>query len=155
VTFGWQSKNRPTSGASGRVHFRPSDDGGSGGVFAAPKLPGGNPRPILNWNVFFDVFVWARAPLDANDEWRSDEANVRAVVNLVERTMQAIEDYRSGRYIVASPRWVVEPTENMNGRELRFQLVAEMPLYDADRVAVVPQPIAQQPRKLPLPPITP
>ncbi len=136
-----RAKQAQGSGGANRVVFLPGDLNGNGGKIAPPHdvgrrmvededaAPAAEVRPLASWARQFMIAIWAVDTATPRDEL----AQTRAVIDLFESTLQAVEQVTGAggpNVEWGSVAWTV-PKENTFGAELLVGLQLIHPLMDA------------------------
>lgn len=84
------------------------------------------PRVLYQWATRVEIRIWAVAEGAAKTD---DKAHQRRCVALLERVVQALHGWQSGRLTWGPVTWG-DPPGNANGRELRVVANLLVPLSD-------------------------
>ena len=142
VSLGWRERTKSINegiGGANRVVFTPSDPGGRGGRITKSfgnRGPGGNPRPLICWERFVVVSIWAADGTKPHDE----EAQIEAVETLFEWTVRAVNAFAAADATWGDPTWTTSPVEHVFGRELLVPLVHREAFFDVENAVVTPTP---------------
>lgn len=143
TALGWREYRKLPNGFGGggarRVVFLPSDEkSGKGGRFLPnARNIGRNPRAVATIERDLVVAIWA---VDASSPaaLASDVAQIEAVEDLLESTVQAVRAFAHADATWGEFSWGLEPLEHAYGRELRADLRYRGPLLSPPRNTVTP-----------------
>ncbi len=143
VSYGFKERTKRTNqgpGGANRVVFEEDTKPGKiVGVHQPGDRPIGTPRTqtvraLRNWERPLIVSIWAADAATPN----SEIAQTKAVLDLFESTMQAVQGSSFANAVWGETNWTKDPVEVSFGRELRVGLVIRHPLFDAPKTVVYP-----------------
>jgi len=133
AVLGWREYRKlpavapPAGAVTRRVVFLPSDESGKGGRFIGTRNVGRNPRAVATVERDLVVSIWA---VDGSTPaaLASDVAQIEAVEDLWESTVQAVRTVAHADALWGAFTWTLAPLEHAYGRELRVELRYRGPL---------------------------
>ncbi len=111
-SFGWREPGRQADPA--RINWVPGDGGSTAGRVTGAVKPGRNPRPLLTFHEFFQVYITGRddtAPEDELAQWKATRL-------LLDDWLRHVYKAAFGRFTIQSMSWRTTQKERRFGATL-------------------------------------
>jgi hypothetical protein len=125
-SFGWYEPPKQKVGRR-TVVFVPGDPSGNVGAFGAPRMPGGNPRPLAVLDELLTIVCDAYEPSAPELE----HAQYEAARLLLDDVFRAIYLAAHGRFAVKSTRWIADKNVRRKGAAIEMLLTVQGVVPDA------------------------